>query len=157
MLKKIKPYALSAAAALAVGGLAAWITRENMQLYGELAKPPLAPPAVLFPIVWTILYILMGVGYAMVTADKERLPDSVKSAQRVYWVQLAVNFLWSIIFFNLREFLFSFIWLVLLWTLILLMLARFAAVCKTAAYLQLPYLLWVTFAGYLSFMVYWLN
>ena len=157
MLKKIKPYVLSAAVALAVGGLAALLTRGNMRIYAELAVPPLAPPAVLFPIVWTVLYVLMGAGYAMVKAEKTEKPVEVKSASRVYWIQLAVNFLWSIIFFNLREFLFAFIWLVLLWILILLMIARFAAVSKTAAYLQFPYLLWVAFAGYLNLMIYVMN
>lgn len=157
MWKKIKPYAASVIIALAVGGVSAIITRDNMMLYGDIVKPPLAPPAALFPIVWTILYILMGIGSAIVYGERGAAPEAVSSALKIYGTQLAINFLWSVIFFNMREFLFAFIWLGLLLVLIVLMIARFKTVNKTAAYLQIPYLLWVIFAGYLSLMIYLMN
>lgn len=157
MWKRIKPYAVSVITALAVGGISAIITRDNMMLYGDIVKPPLAPPAVLFPIVWTILYILMGIGSAVIYGERGTAPEAVSSALRIYGAQLVINFLWSIIFFNMREFLFAFIWLVLLLVLIVLMIAKFKTVNKTAAYLQIPYLLWVIFAGYLNLMIYLLN
>lgn len=142
---------------LAVGGLSALLTRGNMDLYSQITRPPLSPPAILFPIVWTVLYILMGVGAAMVYNDRSRNPMAAQSAIRVFALQLAVNFLWSLIFFNLRAFFLAFIWLLLLWMLIVLMISRFNMVSVTAGKLQLPYLFWVTFAGYLNLAIYLLN
>ena len=127
-----------------------------MQEYGMVTKPPLSPTAILFPIVWTILYVLMGVGsYLMLTFDGRK--EEIKSALSVYVWQLLVNFLWTTFFFNFGWYLFSFFWLVLLWILVLIMLIRFYRVSKVAAYINIPYLVWLTFAGYLNLGVYFLN
>jgi len=138
---------------LAVGGLSALLTGDGMETFGSLNKPPLSPPAWLFPVAWTILYILMGVAsYLVLTSGK---PSG--KALTVYGVQLVFNFFWSIIFFNLELYLFAFIWLVALWILILATAYLFYEISKPAGYLMLPYLLWVTFAGYLNLSIYLLN
>ena len=150
--EKIKPFAISTAIALGVGGLSALMTKGNMNIYDELNKPPM----MLFPIVWGILFVLMGIGAALVyTRGTDRVQE-MRSALWVYGIQLIVNFFWSIIFFNLRTFLFAFIWLLLLWILIVAMIVKFKRI-SPPAYLQIPYLLWVTFAGYLTLMIYLLN
>ncbi len=138
---------------LAVGSLSAFLTRNNMETFASINKPPLAPPGWLFPVVWTILYILMGIAsYLVLTSGK---PND--TALTVYGIQLASNFFWSIIFFNMERYLFAFIWLILLWLLILKTVSLFYGISKPAGYLMLPYLLWVTFAGYLNFFIYLLN
>ena len=158
MWQKIKPYVISVLIALGVGGLAAFITSGNMDLYENIVKPPLAPPSWLFPVAWTILYVLMGVGSAIIyTMRCQANPALRMSALRIYALNLIVNFFWSIIFFNFRAFLFAFIWIMLLWFIIILMILSFKKVNKTAAYIQIPYLLWVTFAAYLNLMIYILN
>ncbi len=156
MSKKLKSYIIGIAIPVAVGLLSAFLTRDNMDLYESIQSPPLAPPAILFPIVWTILYVLMGIGSVLVyRAD---VPEQDKPRALVFYgLQLAVNFFWSILFFNQRAFLTSFVWLLLLWVLIIVMIVKFYKVNKVAAYLQLPYLLWVTFAGYLNLAIYLLN
>ena len=156
MLKKFKPYIVSVAIALAVGGISALITRGNMDIYSDIVTPPLTPPGILFPIVWTILYILMGISAAIIYTSCAS--DALKKdALTVYGLSLAVNFFWSLIFFNLRAFLFSFVWLVLLWVLIVLTIVRYKRISNVAAYLQIPYLVWVSFAGYLNLAIYLLN
>ena len=140
----------------AVGGLAALLTQESVKIYGRVIQtPPLSPPAAVFPIVWTILYALMGVSAARI----HLLPASAgrRGALRVYLLQLAVNFFWSIWFFNLQAFGFAFFWLVLLCALIVWMILSFRELDAPAAWLQLPYLLWVFFAGYLNYGVWMLN
>ncbi len=140
--------------AVLTGLLSALLTRDNMNIYDTINTPPLSPPGFLFPIVWTALYILMGVSAARVYSANY---NQWNCALTVWTVQLAVNFVWSIIFFNLQAFLFSFIWLVVLLALIVLMIFAFHKTDKIAAYLQIPYLLWVTFAGYLNFSIFLLN
>ncbi len=141
---------------LAVGGLSALISGGGMQDFAALKQPPLSPPGWLFPVAWTILYLLMGLAsYLVLEADAS--PRRQREAIAAYGLQLAVNFFWSIIFFNFKAYLFAFLWLLLLWGLILLTLVRFARIFPTAGWLLLPYLLWVTFAGYLNFGVYLLN
>ncbi|MBR6523668.1 MAG: tryptophan-rich sensory protein [Clostridia bacterium] len=157
MWKKIKPYVISVLFALAVGGLAAWLTMDSMDIYGSITQPALAPPAWLFPVVWTVLYVLMGISSTIVYTDKNASPKEKASAIKVYALQLIVNFFWSLIFFNLRNYLFAFIWLILLWVLILIMIVKFYKIRPVAGLLQIPYLLWVTFAGYLNLMIYLLN
>lgn len=155
MWKKIKVYLVSILIPLAVGGLAAFLTRNNMMLYGEITKPPLAPPAILFPIVWTILYVLMGIGCARVYLSEQSTYRS--SALLVYALQLFFNFFWSIIFFNARAFLAAFVWIVALWLLIISMIRKFLKVDRIAGLINIPYLLWVTFAAYLNLAIYILN
>lgn len=157
MWKKIRPYVISIAIVLGVGGLSALLTKDNMNLYDYIIKPPLSPPMILFPIVWSILYILMGIGSAIIFVNREEHKKEARSALWIYAIQLVVNFFWSIIFFNMKAYLFAFIWILLLWVLIIMMILQFHKVSKSAAYLQIPYLLWVTFASYLTFMVYFLN
>ena len=157
MWKKYKPYIISCAIALAVGGLSALLTRGNMDLAKDSVMPPLSPPAFLFPIVWSILYILIGIASAIVYLRRTALPNEARCALTVYAASLIFNFFWSIIFFNLRAFLASFIWLIILWVLIILCIKKFYPFSKTASYLMVPYLLWVTFAGYLNLMIYILN
>ena len=154
---KWKTYVVSVLIALAVGGLSALLTSGNMMISDELVQPPLAPPAILFPIVWTILYVAMGIGAARVCIVGKGMKVVTTEAIKTYAAQLAVNFFWSIIFFNFRAFLLAFLWLILLWILILVMLVRFAKVDDFATIINIPYLVWVTFAGYLNFMIYILN
>lgn len=151
-----KTYALWIAIAESVGVLAGLLTREGTRLYAaSVVKPPLSPPAIVFPIVWSILYALMGVSAARVYLA----PDSVFRTRslRIFWLQLAFNFVWSILFFNLEAFGLAFVWLVILWALILMMILAFSKVDRLAALLQIPYLLWVTFAGYLNLGVWLLS
>lgn len=156
MLKKLKPYIISVIIALAVGGVSALLTKNNMNIFEKINMPPLSPPSVVFPIVWAVLYILMGISSAIIYkngTDREE----VQSALKVYALQLAVNFFWSLIFFNMQAYLFAFIWLILLWVLVIAMIVKFKKISPAAAWLQIPYLLWVTFAGYLSLIIYLLN
>lgn len=151
-----KTYAAWILVSEAVGALSGWLTREGTKLYNEtIAQPPLSPPSIVFPIVWSILFALMGIG-----ASRIYLAPASNARSRslfIFFIQLAVNFLWSIIFFNFQAFGFAFIWLILLWLLILWMILSFRKVDKLAAWLQIPYLLWVTFAAYLNFGVWLLN
>lgn len=117
-------------------------------------KPSFSPPSFLFPIVWTILYILMGISsYIIYSSDS---PNKGK-ALTIYGIQLFFNFFWSIIFFGSSQYLFSFVWLIALIIIIIIMIYQFYTIEPLAAYLQIPYLLWCLFAAYLNFMIYWLN
>ena len=157
MWKKIKPYVVSILIALGVGGLAAYLTMDSMDIYAQINTPPLAPPGWLFPVVWSVLYILMGISAALVYTNKTASPQDKKSALKIYGFQLIVNFLWTLIFFNLQNWLFAFIWILLLWVLIIIMIVKFYKIKPLAGLLQIPYLLWVTFAAYLNLMIYLLN
>lgn len=157
MWKKYKSFIISIAIALFVGGLSALLTRGNMQLFGEINKPPLSPPAFLFPIVWTILYILMGFSSAVVFEHRKFKKREAETGLILYGVNLFLNFFWSIIFFNFRAYTFAFVWLLILWSVILAMIAQFYKVNKLSAYLQIPYIVWVTFAGYLTLGISILN
>ena len=157
MWKKIKPYVISIAIALAVGGLSALLTKNNMEVYNTINRPALSPPMWVFPVVWGILFVLRGISSALVWVNREQDIETASSALRIYGLQLIVNFFWSIIFFNMQAYLFAFIWLLLLLALIIIMILQFRKISPLAAYLQIPYLLWVTFAGYLTFMIYLLN
>lgn len=151
-----KPYAAWVLLAEAVGGLSGWLTREGSQRYSQtILQPPLSPPPLVFPIVWGILFLLMGISAARIYLAP---PSAARSRSLwVFLIQLAVNFFWSIIFFNFQAFGFSLVWLLLLWGLILVMIGFFRSVDPPAAWLQIPYLIWVTFAAYLNFGVWTLN
>lgn len=156
MKRNRKQLALFIAIPLAVGGLSALLTRGSMQTFSSLNQPPLSPPGWLFPVVWTILYALMGFASWLIhTADVPQMEKS--AALRIYWAQLLVNFFWSILFFSWGAYLFAFAWLLLLWVLIFSCILYFYRIRPLAAYLMIPYLLWVTFAGYLNYGVYLLN
>lgn len=138
---------------LAVGGISAFLIQDSMETFDTLQKPPLSPPGWLFPVVWTILYILMGIAsYLVLTSSSPN-----QTALTLYGIQLTFNFIWPLIFFNRQQYLFAFIWLVLLWLSILATIIPFDSISKPAKYFMLPYLLWVTFAGYLNFAIYLLN
>lgn len=138
---------------LAVGGASALITKNGMKAFETVNQPPLTPPMWLFPVVWTLLFILMGIAsYLIVNAHAE---DT--KALYYYGIQLVLNFFWSIWFFNLSWYLFSFFWLLVLWICIFATIISFFPISKKAAYLMVPYLLWVAFAGYLNLGVYLLN
>ena len=151
-----KSLIIAIAIPLLVGAISGFISSNSMEQFGQLNQPPLAPPGFLFPIVWTILYVLMGIASYLVFSSNKKQED-VKDALTVYALQLAVNFFWPIFFFNLEWYLFSFFWLILLWVLILYTILLFYQISKPAAYLMVPYLLWVTFAGYLNLGIYVLN
>ena len=156
MKSKSKALIISLLISLGVGALSGFLTKDSMKTFESLVKPALSPPGFVFPIVWTILFILMGVSaYLVWTSDAPRIQK--QRALAVYGVQLAINFLWSIIFFNLDAYLFAFVWLLLLWLMIILMIYLFGKISRPAAYLQIPYLLWVSFAGYLNLAIYLLN
>lgn len=141
---------------LAAGGVSAWISSGSMEDFARLNQPPLSPPGWLFPIVWTVLFILMGAASYLVLESKARQPEK-RRALILYGVQLAVNFVWPILFFNLGLFLFAFIWLAALWILIIATYLLFHRASPAAGYLLLPYFLWVSFAAYLNFAIYLLN
>lgn len=141
---------------LLVGVVSAFLTRGGMEMFESIIKPPLSPPNWLFPIVWTILYVLMGISSYLVLAPGAE-QEKIDKAISVYGYQLVVNFLWPTFFFNLQWYLFSFFWLLLLWILVLIMILRFREIDKRAAWLNVPYLAWLTFAGYLNLGIWWLN
>lgn len=151
-----KTYAVWIVLAEAVGGLSGWLTREGTKIYNAtVQQPPLSPPSIVFPIVWGILFVLMGIGAARIYASPAS--DARSRSLLLFFIQLAFNFFWSIIFFNLQNFGFALLWLIALWVLILRMILSYRKVDPLAAWLQVPYLLWVTFAAYLNFGVWLLN
>ena len=151
-MSKFKIYAKSILIPVLVGAIVGWIISSSIQ-YNDLIKPPLAPPAILFPIVWTILYVLMGISYGILES-KGLVNSEIKF---IYYLQLFVNALWSIIFFVFEWRLFAFIWLLILILLIIFMIWKFYNKNKLAGLLQIPYLLWALFASYLNLAIYILN
>ncbi len=137
-------------------GFMSSILAGGMESFKNFNPPPLSPPPVAFPIVWTILYTLMGISMALVLSSDA--PVSVKSKSvKIYALQLFFNFFWSILFFRFEAYFFSFLWIVALLILIFLMIKEFYKASKVAAYLQIPYLLWVAFATYLTFATFILS
>lgn len=151
---KWKPLLVNIIIPLAVGTLAGLVTREGMQDYNNVIKPSLSPPDWLFPIVWTILYTLMGIStYLIYNKD-----DNVnKTSFIIYAFQLAINFIWPIFFFGFGAYLFAFIILIVLIILVIAMIFLFYKENIIAAKLQVPYLIWLLFAAYLNISVYLLN
>lgn len=155
MKKNLKTLLFALGIPLAVGGLATLLS-GGMGNYRALEQPPLSPPGFVFPIVWTLLYLLMG--YSSYRIYTSNVPDIAKKrALRLYVIQLALNFLWPLVFFGLEWYLVAFFVLLGLWVAIHLTMRAFSAIDETAGDLLIPYLLWVTFAGYLNFGVYLLN
>jgi len=151
-MSKFKIYAKSILIPVVLGGIVGFIISGSMD-YDTLAKPFLAPPGILFPIIWTILYILMGVSYGILESNS--LTDFRTNV--IYYGQLIVNLLWPIIFFVLKWRFFSFLWIVLLVILVVIMIIDFYSKNKLSGLLQIPYLLWSSFATYLTLFVYLLN
>ena len=156
MKRNWKPYVFWILLAEAVGVLSGWLTREGTKIYAEtILKPPLSPPGWVFPVVWSILYVLMGIGAARIWLSP---PSKTRSlGLNLFVAQLVVNFFWSPIFFNLQAFGLAFFWLLLLWGLVLWMILVFRRVDPLAAKLQIPYFVWLTFAAYLNLSVWYLN
>ncbi len=140
---------------LLVGGLSALITMGSMENFSALNKPPLSPPGWLFPVVWTILFVLMGIA-SYIVLERGSFAET-RTALFFYGVQLFFNFFWSIFFFNFELYYFSFLWLLALWVLIIITAVLFFRISKPAGYLMIPYILWVTFAGYLNLGIAILN
>lgn len=151
---KWKPLLLNLLIPLAVGGLSAYLTMDSMEVYQSLRQPPLSPPGWLFPVVWSVLFLLMGIAAYLVW-----MRDSTgrNGALVLYALQLAFNFGWTLIFFNVQNYGLAFFWLLILWVLILITTIRFFKENKAAGWLMIPYLLWVAFAGYLNAGVWLLN
>lgn len=139
---------------LLAGAVSGILTASSMEQFKQIDKPPLAPPGFLFPIVWTVLYILMGISSYLVFMSTSKYR---KDALNIYAIQLVFNFIWPLIFFNFQQYLFAFIWLIILFILVIIMYIKFYKTNKTAAYLQIPYILWLIFAGYLNLGIYILN
>ena len=155
MKPNLKKLLICLAIPLAVGGLSALLA-GGMAGYPQLEQPPLAPPGWLFPIVWTVLFLLMGyASYRIWNFGQDS--KQVRNALILYAAQLFLNFLWSPIFFGLDWYLAAFFLLIGLWVLILLTIRAFSQIDERAGDLLLPYLLWVTFAGYLNLGVALLN
>ena len=143
---------------IGVGTLAGVLSMGAMEQFASMMKPPLSPPAWLFPVAWTILYTLMGISSYLIYTSEEPKDSSLKSqALSTYGYQLLVNFLWPVFFFDFQWYLFSFLWLVFLWILVLKMILEFRKINPLAALLNIPYLLWLTFAAYLNLGVWLLN
>ncbi len=153
---KWKSYAFWIVLSLVVGTLSGFLSRSGIELYGQtVTQPTLSPPAVLFPVVWSVLYIFMGISAARIYLSE--LSELRSKGLNLFLIQLAVNFFWSLIFFNLQSFALAFLWLLLLWGLVVWMILTFRQIDPPAALLQLPYLVWLTFAAYLSAGVWYLN
>ncbi len=151
---KTKPFIISLVIPLAIGALSGVVTSGSMERYAQMAKPPLAPPSWLFPVVWTILFILMGIASYLIYMSGN--PEK-KSALFFYGAQLVVNFVWPIIFFNFGKYLFAFIWLMFLWVWVIIMNVKFYRINRSAGLMIIPYVIWLTFAAYLNFFAYYLN
>ena len=151
---KLKPLLASLVISLGMGGLSALLTQNAMEQYSGLRQPPLSPPGWLFPAVWFVLFVLMGMAAYLVW-----MRDSTgrNGALILYGAQLVFNFFWTLIFFNLQNYALAFFWLLALWLLILLTTLQFFKETPAAGWLLVPYLAWVTFAGYLNAGVWLLN
>ena len=156
--QKIKPLPIILAILipLAVGGLSAALTADMMKEYHFMNKPPLSPPGWLFPVVWTILYVMMGLASYYVYASEADRIDKMR-ALTFYAAQLVLNFFWSLLFFRYDLYLLSFIWLAAMWVLIIITMALFMKISRAAGLMLLPLTLWTTFAAYLNCSVYILS
>lgn len=151
-----KKLLLHLAIPLGVGGLSALLTRESMQSFSQLNQPPLSPPPWLFGVVWTVLYLLMGFAAYRISVSGAPAGEK-KQFWYLYTATLFFNFFWSLIFFNLGAYIFAFSWLVVLWVLILWMVRTARGIDPVAFWCLVPYLLWVSFAGYLNLGIALLN
>ena len=152
-----KKLAASCAISLGTGALSAVISMAGMKNFEKAVKPPLTPPSWIFPIVWTLLFLLMGISAYLVYTNRYVSTRKRNNALIFYGAQLIVNFFWSIIFFNLSSYLFAFLWIILLLVLIIIMTRKFYEINPIAGWLQIPYIIWTSFAAYLTFGVLVLN
>ena len=156
MKRTWKTYAFWILLSVGIGALSGFLSREGAGTFSEtVIQPPLSPPAWLFPVVWSILYVLMGISGARISLASDS--PQKKQGLNLFIIQLVLNFFWSLIFFNLQAYGLAFVWLVALWITVFLMILSFRKTDPVAAWLQIPYLIWLTFAAYLSFGVWYLN
>lgn len=153
-MKKYKTLIISIAIPLLIGVVSGFLTMNSMETYKELLLPKYAPPGYLFPIVWTILYILMGIASYLVYQSNDEDKNKVLL---LYGIQLVMNFIWPILFFNLHAYLLSTVWLLLLFALVIIVTYLFFKINHIAGYLMIPYVLWLGFALYLNFNIFLLN
>ena len=152
----IKKLIKNLAIPLLVGIVSGFLTRGGVEQFKtDTIKPVFSPPDWLFPVVWTILYILMGISAYII--DTMVTTNDKRTATVLYYLQLAFNFFWSFIFFNFQAYLPAFVWIIILWVLIIATTIEFYKIDKTAGILMVPYLIWVTFAAVLNFSIYLLN
>ena len=141
---------------LVVGAISAALSSRGMALYADMNKPPLSPPPWVFSVAWTILYLMMGLSsYFIMVSEADMRPKT--TAMIIYGVQLFMNFMWSIAFFNWGTYLFAFIWLIIMWIMVIICAFKFYTINRLAACLLIPYILWLTFAAYLNMGSYLLN
>ncbi|MBQ3433407.1 tryptophan-rich sensory protein [Candidatus Saccharibacteria bacterium] len=143
-----------------VGFIASALTRDIMESFGALNQPPFAPPAWLFPVAWTLLYILMGVASFLIWRQDPRTKEGKKLRRAeliIYFVQLALNFCWTLLFFRFGLRYFAFAWLLVMWALILTLIIMTSKNSKAAMWCLIPYLLWCTFAAVLNISIAILN
>lgn len=139
---------------LAGGAIVGFLTKNSMNVYNNVARPALAPPPIAFPIVWSILYVLMGISSYLIYESKSIYKEK---SLYVYYIQLILNFTWPFVFFSGKMFLVAFFILLLLWGMVIWMTGLFYKVKPVAAYLQIPYLIWLGFAAYLNLSIGFLN
>ena len=149
-----KQLAISVALPLAVGGLASLINLNGIKAFDTIEKPALTPPQVVFPIVWTVLYILMGLSFYLVYKSEG---NDKRYAYSFYGIQLALNFLWTCLFFGVKNYLLSMMTIIALLVSIGGMIFFFYRLNKKSAYFQIPYFIWVAFASYLNFQIMIMN
>ena len=141
---------------LAAGALSGYLSRTGIVNYGiSTVRPSFSPPAILFPIVWTLLYLLMGIGAS--TVYRQPLSRERANALNLFIIQLVINFFWSLIFFNAQAYGLALLWLFLLLVVVILMFLSFLRVYEYAGLLQIPYVLWLFFASYLNYDAWQLN
>ena len=145
---KRSPLLVSLLISLGTGVIAGFLTFGSMAQYQEMYHPPLAPPGWVFPVVWLLLYTLMGIA-----SYRIYLKNPKAEALKLYLIQLAVNFFWPVFFFNLGWQVFAAVWLLVLWYLVFVMIKEFARIDEGAAILMIPYLVWLTFAAYLNIVI----
>lgn len=158
MNTKLSPGLLAVAVVipLCIGGLAAMLTGDMMKEYFFLNKPPLSPPGWVFPLVWTLLYVMMGIAsYLVMDSGADR--NLIVKAFIFYGIQLLLNFFWSILFFNFSLYLVAFVELIAMWVTVMITAVLFFRVSTSASVLMVPYILWLSFAAYLNFAVYKLS
>jgi len=151
MTIKKKEIAIGIAIPMAVGAVSGFLSKNGMMEYMQMPQPPLSPPSWVFPVAWTILYTLMGIASYLIYRSTNKLREM---GLVLYFAQLIFNFFWSIVFFNLKNYLFALIWLVAMQCLIIVCTAVFFKIEKKAAYMLLPYIAWTFFAIYLNYNVY---
>ncbi len=151
--KEIKQLIISIAIPLIIGVIGTLIGNPKMG-FEMINKPSFMPPRILFPIVWTILYIVMGISSYLIYKEKK---EKNNKALKAYGLQLILNMLWTYFFFNIKAYLFSLIWLLILLIVVIIMVIKFIKINKTAGLIQIPYIIWLVFAATLNFAIFQIN